>query len=208
MTHGNRTFGELVVFGLAAALFFGIFLGIPYLWRLHSNRWAAPSLHPQTAITGIWVGSLAAPNVQTDYPKDPFQSDTAYRLGKESALQERRHNQMAARAVYLDLSLDPYNFGSPRLRAKVRMCAYNGAQADFQSTSMSVGDDGAASLVLSTKVSDEFGNLNLKLEGGRLQTEYQALDTTIKGVLVRGNLQDFQTQCDGVRSSATRDLAK
>lgn len=204
LTQGDRSFGEFMTFGLLAALFFGVVLGIPYVYRLLTSSWASPSWHPQTAITGTWVGVLAPPPLEgRKIERDPFWSEQSYQESlREQARLAAEHRKLP-RAIYLDLGLDPFTLGSPKLRGTIRMCAYNGAVADFQFTSMSVGDEGGH-LILTTKVSDEVGNLDFQRQDVDLQTKYSIMDQGLTGTLTHGSTSDFQAACDRVKADAEK----
>src|SRR5580698_2238015 len=49
---------EFLRFFIVIFILGSLFLGVPYGLRLYRNSWAAPKLHPDTALTGEWVGIL------------------------------------------------------------------------------------------------------------------------------------------------------
>ncbi len=212
LSQGDRIFGEWVTFGVLAAVVFGVVLAIPYGYRLITLRWASSNPSVSTGYMGSWVGTLqnanllkSTPQDAANAPLDPFWSKEGQLNARAADLSQRVAPRHTSRAIYVDLGLDPFHFSSPSLRGKIRMCAYNGAKADFDFTTMSVGETGAT-LVLTTKASDEFGNLSLKLNDGKLKSTYEIMGRSIVGELTRGSLQDFQKVCDQVKATAQADL--
>lgn len=199
--------GEFLRFAVIALLFFGVVLGIPYLYHL-TKAWAAPGIHPQTAITGTWAGVLAPPPLEAKViARDPYLSEQHYQQSLQEQARQQRDQAMLPRAVYLDMSVSPFSVGNPRLRGVVRMCAYNGAVADFTIDTLAAGE-GGGDVMLMTKASDETGNLTFHLAGGQLDTAYDIMGTKLSGKLARGSEQDFQNACRHVKAAAAAVLAE
>jgi hypothetical protein len=199
--------GEWLRFVVVAALFFFVILGIPYLYRTLTSRVYSPSLHPRSALTGTWVGRLAGEPVSTAYQRDPYASEGSYRLDMADTARRQLEEVYQTRVVYLDLGLNPFKLGNPELRGKVRMCAYNGAAADFQFTTMALGDT-EVTLLLTTEVSDEFGNLYLNRSVEGLKAKYEPMGKPITGLLKRGSEDDFKRACEQVRGASQAALEK
>jgi hypothetical protein len=192
---------EWLRFAVVVAVLFFVVLGVPFLYRIFTSPAYSQRLRPKTAFTGTWVGVLQGPPAPGLGPRDPYFSERTYQLGVQDILRRQHERVYRTRVLYLDLGLNPFKIGDPELRGKVRMCAYNGAATDFEFTTVLMDETGAK-LVLTTKASDEFGNLTLKLNDGKLRTEYAIMENVVDGVLVHGDINDFKHACQRVASTS------
>lgn len=194
---------EFLRFFVVVFILGGIILGVPYGLRLYRNSWAAPGLHPDTVLTGEWVGILRPPSrpAPPDFSPSPFIAESTRQEGLRELRQQTQDDFANVRAIFISTSLDPFHIASASLRGSVTMCRRDGKVINYAFTTNRISDAGM-SLILYNNTQSQFGNLDATLHGSVLAADYHGFEPHLQGDLRRGSHQDFEQACASLTASA------
>jgi hypothetical protein len=194
---------EFLRFFIVIFILGSLFLGVPYGLRLYRNSWAAPGLHPETALTGEWVGILKPPSrpAPPDLSPNPFVAESDRQEAIRELRQQKQDDFDNVRAIFVSTSLDPFHIASASLRGSVTMCGRDGKLISYAFTTNRVSNAGM-SLILYNDTQSQFGNLDATLNGSVLAADYHGFEPYLLGDLRRGSRQDFEQACSSLTASA------
>jgi hypothetical protein len=194
---------EFLRFFIVVFILGSLILGVPYGLRLYRNSWAAPGLHPDTVLTGEWVGTLRPPSrpAPPDLSPNPLVAESDRQEAIRELRQQKQDDFANVRAIFISTSLDPFHIASASLRGSVTMCGRDGKLISYAFTTNRISNAGM-SLILYNDTQSQFGNLDATLHGGVLTAEYHGFEPHLLGDLRRGSHEDFEQSCASLTASA------